>query len=108
MKKFAALFVVMLIATGLRSQSDHIPPCGGYAHNGSICWGYATGRAFGGSSVCTPFDLTFNQISTFYFDRYTSLTPSQVYDQVQGGDIVEFENGAHVSYVTHKSASEPQ
>jgi hypothetical protein len=53
------------------AQYPHIPPCQGNYHSTSICYGYATARAFGryaGDSRCDASTLYFTSIPTAYFD----------------------------------------
>ncbi len=68
------------------------------------------GRAFGVGWNSTPCDagtLMANQVNTYYFDRTRHASVYDTYTQVEVGDVLEFGNGAHVSFVTSKTASDP-
>ncbi len=95
MKNIISAIVFMLSLTPF-SFAQHIPPCQGTAHSTSICWGYATGRAFGRSwndSRCPLSTLHFTTIPSAYFDYYSGSSLSGI----QSGDIVRF--AAHAAYV---------
>lgn len=83
---FAFFFVLFFC---VETWAQHIPPCQSFAHSGGpICWGYATGRAFGrswGSSSCPLSTLNLGEISTTYFDFYSWNVANLV-----PGDIIKF------------------
>lgn len=83
--------------------SQHIPLCMGNAHNGRICYGYATARAFNrgwNDPVCPASDLYLTKIQTAYFQHHSNKTLSEVLSEIHVGDIVEFDEGDHVAYVS--------
>jgi hypothetical protein len=73
------------------------------AHSTSICWGYATGRAFGRSwndSRCPLNTLYFNTINPTYFQLY----PEASLSGIASGDIVVF-GANHAAYVITPSSN---
>ena len=81
-----AFFFVLLLSSEVFSQ--HIPDCQGSKHSSPICWGYATGRAFGrswSSASCPLSTLNLSTISTLYFNFYTYNVAN-----LGGGDIIKF------------------
>jgi len=92
----AILLVILSAASCSELLAQHIPPCQGNAHSTSICWGYATGRAFNRSwndQRCPLSTLNLGYINTNYFDWY----PGGSLTGIDYGDIVAFS--AHAAYV---------
>lgn len=97
MRTIILLMINLTIFGAADLFAQHIPPCQGNAHSTSICWGYATGRAFGRSwndSRCPLNTLYFTGISTtlFHFNEGASLSG------ISAGDIVVF-GAVHAAYV---------
>lgn len=88
--------IVLMAVLSTQSFAQHIPPCQGNAHSTSICWGYATGRAFSRSwndSRCPLSTLYLQNINSTYFEWHGGSSLSGM----QSGDIVAF-NG-HTAFV---------
>lgn len=95
-------FVLTFFTSVLFSQSQHVPPCDGLGHGsgpGSICYGYAMGRAFGttwNSGICPASTLrNFNQINPTFFDLF-----SYTHYNLHAGDIVAW-GLSHVAFVEY-------
>lgn len=80
------------------SFAQHIPPT--HYHTNSICYGYATGRAFGltqwSGGDCPLETLNRNNIPSEFFDSYSYSHPSSLY-ALNAGDILVFSG--HAAYL---------
>jgi len=93
---------VLFLCVG-KMFAQHIPPCQGFAHPGyTVCWGYATGRAFNRSwndARCAVSTLYLDLNTLRYSGYFQRITPFDL-NSILPGDIIEFQDGGHVSYVS--------
>jgi hypothetical protein len=104
MKKLLTGYGLIVILGVSELFAQHIPPCQGYRHSTSICFGYATARAFGrgwDNPVCPARNLYFSQaegIPEEYFDWHAGSSLSGI----KAGDIIKFTS-PHAAYVRSTS-----
>ena len=114
MNKRIFLFILAMTFAGLfprdaqaqsYSRYPHFPDS--HTHGTSICWGYATAKAFGmadNTGACTAQDANRGGISSTFFMEYSG------YGNVEDEDIMGFGNGSpppHVAFVTSAGSQTP-